>query len=120
MTGGDGRCWSLTLLELKLNGQINRCCHFAGANHQLASAPIRLQHLGFDRHPHLSSNGGWGLFSLSPACFHSIAKEKYYKNDRIQVVKSFKSQYFTHAPALRCRIPLQGDVKHGKLSQNLI
>lgn len=45
MTGGDWRCWSLTLLDLKLNGQINRCCHLLQWNHLLVSTPIRWQHL---------------------------------------------------------------------------
>ncbi len=31
MTGVDWRCWSLTLLDSKLNGQINRCCHSSRA-----------------------------------------------------------------------------------------
>lgn len=45
MTGGDWRCWSLTLLDLKLNGQINRCCHLPLWNHPLAATPIQRQHL---------------------------------------------------------------------------
>lgn len=45
MTGRDWRCWSLKLLDLKLNGQINRCCHFLLWNHLLVSTPIWWQHL---------------------------------------------------------------------------
>lgn len=53
MTGGDWSWWSLTLLDLKLNGQINRCCHLPLRNHLLASTPIRRQHRSLIDAPHL-------------------------------------------------------------------
>lgn len=61
MTGGDWRWWSLTLLDLKLNGQINRCCHLPLWNHLLASTPIRRQHRSLIDTPHLPQRQGGNL-----------------------------------------------------------
>lgn len=130
MTGGDWRCWSLTLLDLKLNGQINRCCRLLLWNHLLTSTPIRQQQLYFfflvwSTLPSAQCRG-----AHPSACVKCITKQKQIsENDKQQdggeKKKSFDKSYFAHSAVLwcvyiNCGILWQSDMKRGKWSPNPI
>lgn len=126
MTGGDWRWWSLTLLDLKLNGQINRCCHLPLWNHLLASTPIRRQHRSLIDTPHLPQRQGGNL------SWRIRALGRRNKSRKWQITrgggerkKSFDKSYFAHAAVfMMCLYQLwicqQSDMKHGELSRNPI